>query len=510
MKRWPAFTVCALVLGGCATPPESEVDQMPAPVAATWTAEYEGLGTPEAEPGPAGRRLFADGWLADLDDPVLTALVEEAVTSNFDLQATAARLQLAEADAAMAGANAWPQINAGFGGSRQKNNFSGSGIGSSGVGGLGTQSYHSNNYNLGFDLSWELDIWGKVRDGASAALADAQAAAATYQGARLSLAGQTAKAWFNAVEAQLQVNLAQETYDSFSDTAEVIQRRFERGVSPALDLRLARAQAASAGANLEFRLQARDIAVRNLEVLLGRYPSNELKLAESLPVVYASVPAGLPSELLERRPDLIVAERQLAASGKRISEARKAMLPSISLTGSYGYSSAQLGELLSGSFSVWSLAGNAVQPIFQGRKISANIERTKAIAVQRLAEYGQTALEAFAEVENALQSEAYLVRQVEALEVASKENTGAENSAWSSYQRGLTDIITVLESQRRAFTSKSDLLSTRNQRLQNRINLYLALGGDFDTAPAPEAEVITPMGPQPLPLAEEPYLSQTP
>lgn len=480
---------------------------MPAPMSATWTAEHEGLGTPEAVEGAAGERIFPEGWLADMDDPALSALVEEALANNFDLQATAARLQRAEADAAMAGANAWPQVNAGFGGSRRKNNLSGTGLGGLG---LGNTSYQSDNYNLAFDLSWELDIWGKVRDGASAALADAQAAAATLQGARLSLAAQTGKAWYNAVEAQLQVELAQETFDSFSQTAEVIQRRFERGVSPALDLRLARAQAAMAGANLELRLQSRDVAVRSLEVLLGRYPANELELAQNLPTVNTPVPAGLPSELLERRPDLIVAERNLAASGKRVSEARKAMLPSISLTGSYGYSSAQLGELLSGSFSVWSLAGNAVQPIFQGRKISANIERTKAIAVQSLAEYGQTALDAFAEVENALQSEAYLVRQVQAFQAAAHENTGAENSAWSSYQRGLTDIITVLESQRRAFTSKSDLLATRNQRLQNRINLYLALGGNFGTGSAPEAEVITPLGPRSLPLSETPTLSKAP
>jgi len=325
---------------------------------------------------------------------------------------------------------------------------------------------------------------------------------------RFSLAANIAKAWFDAIEAELQVQLAEETYASFTDTADVIQRRYERGVSPALDLRLARAQAASAKANLELRYQARDAAVRNLEVLLGRYPSNEIALSSNLPVITAPVPAGLPSELLERRPDLIVAERALAASGKRVSEARKQMLPSISLTGSYGYSSQQVGELLTGGFSVWSLAGNAVQPIFQGRKISANIERTKAIAIQRLAEYGQAALDAFAEVEITLQAEEYLVNRVDALEIAAKENTEAENTAWARYERGLTDIITVLESQRRAFTSKSELLTTRNELLRNRINLYLALGGDFGTEKVPEAEVTTPLGPQALPLEEPPYVSQ--
>ncbi len=503
MKGWPSGvtgTVTLLVLAGCATPPKSTVDQMPAPIASTWTAEHEGEGTPNVIPGAASKKLFPDGWLADIDDPMLTTLVAEGVTNNFDLQATAARLQVAQADAAMAGADAWPQVSGGLGGTRQRQNF-----GSRGFVGVPSQTF--NTYTLGFDLSWELDIWGKVRDGASAALADAQAAAAALQGARFSLAGNISKAWFDAIEAELQVRLALETYESFTHTADVIQRRYERGVSPALDLRLARAQAASAKANLELRYQARDAAVRNLEVLLGRYPSNEIALETDLPKIIAPVPAGLPSELLERRPDLIVAERQLAASGKRVSEARKQMLPSISLTGNYGFSSQQVGELLTGGFSVWSLAGNAVQPIFQGRKISANIERNKAIAVQRLAEYGQAALDAFAEVETTLQSEAYLVNRMEALEVAATENGAAEEAAWARYERGLTDIITVLESQRRAFTSKSELLVTRNELLNNRVNLYLALGGDFGTDTAPEAEVTTPLGPHAWPIEEEPFVS---
>ncbi|MEM8549492.1 MAG: efflux transporter outer membrane subunit [Verrucomicrobiota bacterium] len=488
------------LLGGCATAPDSEFDQMPAPMASAWTAEEDG-GAPEAIPGAATEPLFDDGWLADIDDSTLTAMVHEAVAQNYDLQATAARLQIAQAEAAITNADSWPQLNGSFGGSRRRQNF-----GADGLGAIPSATF--NTYSVGLDLSWELDIWGRVRDGTSAAIADAQAAAATLQGARLSLAANTAKAWFDAIEAELQVQLAEETFDSFNDTANVIQGRFERGVSPALDLRLARAQASSAAANLEFRLQARDATVRNLEVLMGRYPANEIELATDLPTITAPVPAGLPSELLERRPDLIVAERNLAASGKRVSEAKKQMLPSISLTGSYGYSSSQLGELFAGGFSVWSLAGNAVQPIFQARRISANIERTKAVAIERLAAYGQTALDAFAEVEIALESEAYLVRRVEALRDAAEENTGAEDTAWARYQRGLTDIITVLESQRRAFTSKVDLLDSRNERLQNRINLYLALGGDFGKETVPEAEITWPTGPQAYP--NEPVPAATP
>lgn len=461
---------------------------------AGWTAKAVADETLEAiEP-----EQYGGGWLGDFDDPELMDLVFRAQQQNYNLQAAVARLGVAQAEAYIEGADLYPQVGAGLNGIRQKQNFSGSSLGNF------VPATTNNNFQLAANVSWELDVWGRVRDGQSAAIGDAQAAAADLRGARLSLAANTAQLWFAAIEAQMQMALAERTYSSFKKATDAIQGRFQRGVSPALDLRLSRAQTASALAALENRQRALDAAKRDLQVLLGDYPSGALEAAADLPKIVAPVPVGLPSELLERRPDLVAAERRLASADQRISQARKAFLPAISLTGSYGTSSSDLNDLLDSNFSVWSIAANLVQPIFQGGRLVGNLERAKARAVELLANYGQAALDAFNEVEKALAAEAFLDRRVAALQEASVESAEAEQTAWQRYQRGLTDIITVLESQRRAFESESAYIAARTQRLSNRVNLYLALGGDFAPgSPGPATTIVQrPLGEEAYPLPE--------
>ncbi|GHC02516.1 efflux transporter outer membrane subunit [Cerasicoccus arenae] len=477
----------ALVFAGCASPPPSQVADMPANYPAGWTADAEASETERDK----SLDTQSSGWISDFDSPELRPLINEAIAHNYDLQATAANLSIVGADATIAGADSYPQINGEFDAGRQRQNVGGS-------------SSEFTSFVLGVGASWEIDVWGRLRDRQSAALADVQSALATLRGARLSLAARTANAWFRAIETHQQLELATNTYDSFHTATEAIRQRYERGVSPALDLRLSLAQTAAAKAAMDARGRDLDVAIRELEVLLGRYPARELAIAPEQPQIVRAVPIGLPSELLERRPDLIVAERQLAASGKRVSEARKAMLPRISLTGSYGYSSDALGDLLGNSFSVWSLAGNALQPIFQGMRLSAAVDRARAVAQERLASYGQTALEAFREVETALAAERYLDQRVTNLNESATQSIAAENAAWERYQRGLTDIITVLDSQRRTFEASTALISARTGRLVNRVNLYLALGGDFDEASSKEEiDVRTPLGPEPISLPQK-------
>lgn len=476
----------ALVLAGCATPPESQVQDMPASYPAQWTAQ--GV-TGETDPGAALDEQ-SGGWVDDFQSGELRPLINAAIANNYDLQATAASLGIASADATIAGADSYPQLNGEFDGSTNRQYGNGA-----------TNDFDS--FVIGVGATWEIDVWGRLRDRQSAALADVQVSLATLKGARLSLAARTANAWFRAIEAQQQLTLATNTYDSFNSATDSIRERYDRGVSPALDLRLSLAQTSAAKAAMDERGRALDVAVRELEVLLGRYPARELAVAEDLPEIVRPVPTGLPSELLERRPDLIAAERQLAASGKRVSEARKAMLPRLSLTGSYGVASDDLGDLIANGFSVWTLAGNALQPIFQGMRLSAAVERAKAVAQQRLAAYGQTALDAFREVESALAAEQYLDQRVVNLQESATQSIAAEDAAWERYQRGLTDIITVLDSQRRTFEARTALINARANRLVNRVNLYLALGGDFDS-PAEsqeiEVEVDSPLGPEPITL----------
>jgi outer membrane protein TolC len=198
-----------------------------------------------------------------------------------------------------------------------------------------------------------------------------------------------------------------------------------------------------------------------------------------LPQIVAPVPVGLPAELLARRPDLAAGERRLTAAELRIDEARRSLLPRISLTASGGRSSEALGDLLDGDYSVWNLVTNISQPLLQGGRLRAQVELASSHAEATRAEYAAVALRAFAEVEITLAREAALADQQIAMQAAVDEADAAERLADERYVRGLSDYIALLESQRRAFEARSQLLSIRRQRLDARIDLYVALGGGF-------------------------------
>jgi outer membrane protein TolC len=199
----------------------------------------------------------------------------------------------------------------------------------------------------------------------------------------------------------------------------------------------------------------------------------------SLPELPESIPAGLPAELLQRRPDLVAAERQLAAADRERRAAQKDLLPQISLTASGGSSSQAFENLLDGDFSVWSLAGNLTQPIFQGGRILANIDRSLALSDQAAANYRDTALRAFLEVETTLAAEQFLRREQTTHTLAADEATKTEDLAWERYSKGTGDFLSALDAQRTADAARSRLLGVANLLLQNRIDLYLALGGAF-------------------------------
>jgi len=193
------------------------------------------------------------------------------------------------------------------------------------------------------------------------------------------------------------------------------------------------------------------------------------------------VPAGLPAELLARRPDLVAAERRLAAAGLSVDEARAARLPRISLTGSAGRSSQELEDLLDEDFTVWSLAANLLQPIFQGGRLAAAVDLAEARRREALAGWVSAALAAFGEVEQALAADAFLLARLAALEEAAEQALAARELSEERYLAGLAPYLSVLESQRQALAAESELLAARRGRLDARVDLHLALGGGFST-----------------------------
>lgn len=443
---------------GCVSAPEQssapEVDEP-----AQWTANsITQQGSPTA-------------WLNDFNDPALNKLVSEALQNNPSLQITAARLNQAIAEARIAGADLMPSANLGLDASRRQINS---------FGPANTGNTRFEDYGLNLNVSWELDIWGKVRDRTSAALAQVDASNADLQSARQSLAAQVVKSWFNYVEAEAQLALAQDTAEAYSKNTQTLEARFKRGLSEGLDLRRLRTQAAGSHAAVETRRRGRDQAARSLEIVLGRYPSAQLEADTELAPLPAPVPVGIPSELIYRRPDLRAAERRLAATDKELLAAQKELLPSIALTASGGNSSQEFKDIFNSNFFAYSIAGNLSQPVFQGGRIRANIDRSASLSDQALLNYRDRTLVAFLEVETTLAAETYLKSEYAKLFAATEEAIAAESLAWSKYRNGTTSFINALDTQRTANTARSTLLTVRNLLLQNRVDLYLALGGPFD------------------------------
>ncbi len=473
VAKWPVALLAGVLTGlvGCGTADnKSHLSKISAP--------------PSYSVSTSSNASSVEGWLADFNSPQLNGLIAEAQEQNLDLQISAARLMAAFGAAKIGRAVQLPTLSSDFGAARNKRTSSS---------GFRLTSPKTDQFDIGLDFAWELDLWGRLAHRSRAAYADLEAAKSDLLGARFSLAANTAKSWFRLIEADLQLRLAESSHESFKTNLTVLEERFKRGVGKALDVRLTRANVASAESIRKARRRERDESARALEVLLGRYPADKIVAASALPIIEREVPAGLPSELLARRPDLVAAERRLASADERFKDVKKNLLPNISLTTSAGYSSSALEELLEPQQNVWRLAANLVQPIFRGGQLKGARMRAEAVLVEQIATYSQAVLGACQEVENALGSEIYLREQEAALKVAATESIAAEELAWDQYTRGLVDIVTVLESQRRSVSARGSLLLISRNRLQNRIDLYLALGGEFFIKPPFNLSTVPPV-----------------
>ncbi len=448
-----------IILVSCVNAPKSRVSLLPIEAPENWKT-----------PIPSGA-FQSQNWIPDFNDPQLEAIINEALEHNYNLQAAEARLAAATAGSVAAGSSIWPSIN--LSGNQNKSRRSAA----SGI----QQTPVSETFGVNARFNWEVDLWGKVRNGYKGDLADIQASQSDYYASRLSIAARVAKAWYAAIEANQQLDLARRTLEAFEQSKQIVEDNFKRGIARALDVRLIRANVASNRSSLEQRLRQRDAAIRNLETLLGRYPSNELNVAKELPNLNGEIPAGLPSELLLRRPDLLAAERRLAGAEQRKAESGKARFPSFSITANRGTSTREFDEILELSDRrVWSQVFNLTQPFFQGRRLQANYKRSIANYELALANYGNLALTAFREVEDALMEQSSFESDYESQKIATDESIAAEELAWEEYGRGLATITTVLDSVRRSISAQRSLIQVSNQRLQSRIDLYLALGGGFD------------------------------
>jgi NodT family efflux transporter outer membrane factor (OMF) lipoprotein len=439
----------ALVIVGCATQleqaPTSDVildEALPdTDIAAEWQS-------PAGDTGEVD-----DDWLRTFNDPQLEALVGEALdVQNPNLRILAAQVDRAEAAAVLAGAALKPNVGLAAGVS---DNISDTGPESTSTG-------------ASVVISWEADVWGRVQAGASAADENLRATVADFEFARQSLVANVAKSWYLAIELQGQESLGVEIVTIRTDFLGIVETREELGAVSTQDVFLARSDLSGAEAVLRLTIAGQKEARRALEILLGRYPGAQIELADDLVPVPPAISTGLPSELLERRPDLQAAERRVAREFFLTEEARLASLPRFSLTAGAG-----LGDAIS------SLAAGVVAPLYTGGAIEAQLDGATASQQAAIAAYGVTVLNAFEEVETALTNEQLFAEREQFLVDVVANDFEAFKIEMIRYEEGATDLLSVSLIQSRWVAGRIALLRIQNERLAQRINLHLALGGSF-------------------------------
>jgi NodT family efflux transporter outer membrane factor (OMF) lipoprotein len=397
-----------------------------------------------------------DGWIKSFNDPELEKLVEEALQNNLNLRIAATQIESAAAAAVIAGARLKPTVDLGVG-----------------AAGSGTTSGGSGDAVVGLSTTWEIDVWGKHASGAASAEASLAATQANYEFGRQSLAAQTAKAWFIATQARMLLNLGHETVDLYQQTLDLVNTKYEVGQVTMQDVHLAKADLASAQEAVRQADAADQQARRSLELLLARYPGAEIEARCDLPPLPPPVPVGLPSGLLERRPDLIAAENTVAAAFYLTEQAEAAKLPSFAITAGVGASSGV-------SDMIFDLGAGMVAPLFRGGALEAQVDQADAQQKAAIAAYGQAVLKAFEEVEAGLTNGKLQGEREEFLQAVLAENTGAWDLAKTQYEVGKVDLLSVLQMQARVVGAQIAMVNIRNDQLITRVNLHLALGGSFE------------------------------
>lgn len=477
-----ALSGCSLFQREAPAAPQSVVSGV---VPAQWSAPAT---------GNTAATAVADNWLADFNDATLTDLVEEAWAHNSNLLSAIARRDASAARAAVDKAANLPRLDfqASVGRQRQINDFLGGTA-------LTPDDAYISRIRLGVGLSWELDVWSRVLDLSRAATGDVVSAMLDVEAARFSLAAQTASLWFSLLAADRRLTLSEALQASVAESLRIAGERERSGLLTTAELIRQQSDDAAAQIDLIGRRVERDRLARQLEVLLGRYPAANLVGNVALPPMPPPVAAGLPSSLLERRPDIQAAALRVTASDNRLLAAKKNLLPRFSLNGS-GATQAKYRDILFDDDSfTWSIGGGLLQPIFDGGQIRAGIRAQRALMIESIHRYRDKALTAFREVEDGLATEAALRQQREQmqrmLELAQRNAALAQQS----YDNGTLDSATHLAAQRGMLQVELRLLDVDTALLNNRIALALALGG----SPIVHASPASPEAPQtaPAPVA---------
>jgi outer membrane protein, multidrug efflux system len=451
----------ALALAGCAVGPDYERPASPLPE--SWK---------EAIPSAAAETAMNAEWWKLFGDATLNGLVDQALVANEDLRAAVARMEAAEAAAREAGADLYPTLGLEAGSSRSRTS-------GETVSGKATGPLTVNNRRAALTLSYEVDLWGRVRRGNEAARAEALASRFGRDAIRLSLVGQLVNEYLGLRANEAQLEVTGETLASRRESLKIVQARVDAGAASDLDLAQAQSALAATEAQWAQARRLRALSENQIGLLVGqpglRVPSAGLA---SLPVPPVP-PAGLPSALLEARPDVRQAEERLVAANARIGVAKAAYFPSIGLTGLYGSESASLAALFSSGASIWTAAITLAMPIFDAGRTGARVDQASALQQESLANYRKTLQTAFREVSDAIVNLDEFAQEEKAFAAQVASSKRALELAQRRYESGYSGYTDVLDTQRTLNAAQLLQIGSRRNRLGAAVDLFKSLGGGW-------------------------------
>lgn len=427
--------------------------------------EQDIANTPEQwQQAKASALKVEDNWLQQLEHPHVFALVEQALVNNQQILQSGYDVAIKQQQLIASGAALWPSLDLSMRTSRSKDNRPVS---------------YNNASSANLTLSYEVDLWGKLSDAQRQENLDFLAQQASFEQTKQRLVGDVVSSWFNVIAAQKLLALYQQREKNAEQNLAIIESGYRQGLNDALDVYLTRNELNTERSRIAGQQATLSQAIRTLERLTGNYPSGALSVEADLPLLNKSIPLGLPSELITRKPSLMASWYQLLSTDASLAYAHKQRFPSLDLSATLGDSTARVSDLFSPSSLAWSLVGSISMPLFDAGRLSANEEAARLSMLRQEQVYLASLYDAFNEVETAISQEQSLQIRYLATLKAQENAIAAEQLSFEQYQNGLVTYTTVLDAQDRSFDAQSSVIEIKNQLIINRINLHIALGGDF-------------------------------
>lgn len=447
--------ISGFLVTGCTTNSaiETQLDSLPTPE--NWTSKN--VLTEKVNSENNGQ------WLQTLITPTLMQNIEVALQNNRSLKQQLLNVQIAEQSLIVSGATLWPSLDLNLSASKRD------------------YDVVTTSNDLSLSLKYELDLWGKLSAAERQANLNYAALLAQYEQEKRELIADVILGWYQVVEDKQQLTLSVNRLNSIEENLAIIESGYESGLNTSLDVYLARNDVASERSNVATQKTSLQSSIRQLELLLGQYPSAALQPdVEDIPELTQNIAVGLPADTVANNPELQYMWNSLLAKDAGLAYAHKQRFPSFSLTASAGGSSEELADLLSSDLG-WSLVGNITAPIFNAGRLAANEEKARLETKQSEQAYLETLYSTFSTIENGLTESENLKLSYDATLNAAENAALAQEVSFEQYLKGLVSYTTVLDAQNRAFSAESSVIQLKYQMLDSRLQLFTALGGDFSS-----------------------------